>query len=134
MTRLTVICLLAAMTLGCRTRNKPSQEGKDVEGSVPVAMHPEIDNRIRYVKHHTERTPDGRYGVAVTIESRAEKDMSVIATMDWFANDGRHLERADSRNVLIPRGGTIVYKDSAFHPEAAKFHLALRPASTKRKR
>ena len=134
MTRTAALLILAALAFGCRTRNKPSQEGEDVEGAVPVAMHPEIDNRIRYVKHHNERTPDGRFGVAVVIESRAEKDMSVISTMDWFAADGRHLERSDSRNVLIPRGGTIVYRDSAFPPEAAKFHLALRPASMKRKR
>jgi len=134
MMRLTVICLLAALAVGCRSRNKPSKQGEDVEGTSPVAMHPEIDNRIRAVKHHMERTPDGRLAVAVTIESRAEKDMAVITTMDWFAEDGRQIERSDSRNILIPRGGTIVYKDSAFSPEAASFHLALRPASTKRKR
>lgn len=126
MTRPILLCLLAALVLGCRTRNKPAREGEDIEGSVPVAMHPKIDNRIRYVKHQMERTPDGRLAVAITLESRAKSDISVIATLDWFAADGRHLERSDSRNVLIPGGGTIVYRDSTFNPEAAKFHLALR--------
>jgi hypothetical protein len=125
---LTLLILLA----GCATRNKPSQEGTDVEGSSFVGVHPEIDNRIRYVKHHLERTPDGRLAVTVVLESRAEDDLVVIATMDWFTNDGRHLERGDSRTILIPQGGTHVYKDSAFSAEAGKFHLALRPAATHR--
>jgi hypothetical protein len=128
------LAVLLALSLGCATRNKPSQEGTDVEAAALVSAHPEIDHRIRYVKHQVERTPDGRFAITVVLESSAEDDLSVIGTTDWFAADGRHLERGDSLNFLIARGGTYVYKDSAFHPEAAKFHLALRPASTKRKR
>ena len=130
----TFILLAALAAVACSQRNRVARQSEDVEGNAPVAIHPDIDHLVRYVKHSQERLPDGRLAIKVVLASRSGKDRALIAHSEWLDGNRMPLERSDSRSLLIPSGGTIVYEDTSFTPEAERFNVSIRPASTKRKR
>jgi len=125
--------LVAVLALAaCSARNRPARADKDIEAASVVAVHPDIDNRIRVVKYSTHRTPDGRLAISVVLSSSMGKDHSLILTTDWLDDNGAILERSTPRQQLIPSGGTIVVEEESWTTEATRFTLQVRSASTKR--
>ena len=132
MLRKTIPILL--LLVACTDRNKVAREGEDVEAQAPVAVHPDINRRIRYVKHSQRRLPDGRLAIRVVLASKSTKDRPLILRTSWLDEIDDVIEQSDERQVLIPSGGTVVFEDVSWSPRAKKFNVAVRPASTKRKR
>lgn len=125
---------LLLLLVACNERNKVAREGEDVEAAAPVAIHPDINRRIRYVKHSQRRLPDGRLAIRVVLESRSTKDRPLILRTSWLDDIDDVIEQSDERQVLIPTGGTVVFEDVSWSPRATNFNVAVRAASTKRKR
>jgi uncharacterized protein YcfL len=135
MTRPTFVLFLALLAAACSSsRNRPTRTGYDAEGKSPVVVHPEIDREVRGVKHDVGRTSDGRLRILVVLENRDRRDIALIARTTWMDAAGSAIEQGPERSVLIPSGGTVLYEDVSFSREAVRFNVALRPASTDRKR
>ena len=134
MIRPTVLLLAFACAVACADRNRAARQGEDPEAGSVVVIHPGIDNRVRYVKHDVGRTDDGRLSIVVVLGSRSERDRALVVDTQWFDRKGIPIERSTARQILIPRGGTYVYEDTSYSPEAERFSVSVRQAETKRRR
>jgi uncharacterized protein YcfL len=135
MFRLNVVVSLALLAAACSSsRNRATRVGYDAEGKSPVVVHPDIDREVRGVKYDVGRTADGRLSIRVVLENRDSKDLALIARTTWMDAAGSAIEQGTQRSVLIPSGATVIYEDVSYAREAARFNVAVRPASTKRKR
>ena len=130
--RIPLLAVLVALA-ACSARNRPARSDADIEAASVVAVHPDIDNRVRLVKYSTHRTTDGRMGISVVLSSSIGSDTSLILTTDWLDEQGNILERSTPRQQLIPSGGTIVVEEESWTPAAERFTLQVRPANTSRK-
>ena len=130
--RLPLLVVLVALA-ACSARNRPGRPDQDIEAASVVAVHPDIDNRIRVVKYSTYRTSDGRMGISVVLSSSMNSDHPLILTTDWLDAQGNVLERSTPRQQLIPSGGTTIVQEESWTPAAERFTLQVRSASTTRK-
>jgi hypothetical protein len=126
--------LLLALLLGACAQHNRAAKREEFEPPIPVVVHPDIDQRVRYVRHTQERLPDGRLAIRVVLSSHSGEDLALIAETDWLKGDNAPVERSVSRSLLIPSGGTVVYEDDSYSPDVERFTVSVRPASTKRKR
>ena len=131
---LSLILVLWAAACASSKRNVPAKQGEIGEAGSPLVVHPDLDKQISYVRHTTNRTDDGRMTIALIIASRDDEDLVLVARTDWFDARGDIVEQSEARPILIASGQTYVYEDSSFSPEAARFGVSLRPATTDRKK
>lgn len=132
----TLVLSLVLVIAACKgsKRNVPAKQGELGEVGSPLVVHPDIDKQIRYVRHSTNRTDDGRMTIALIIASRDDEDLVLVARTDWFDKEGAVVEQSAAHPILIASGQTYVYEDSSFSPDAMRFGVSLRPATTKRKK
>ncbi len=114
------------VAVGC-ARHDVAAHDDDVQAESVLAVHPRVDNRIRYVSHDLGRTSDGRLSVVVRIASRSWRDVALIAKTTWFDKGGGVVEESTPRTIVIPSGDTFVFEDVSFSPQAARFHVSLIP-------
>ena len=135
MSRLIAVLSLALLAAACSSsRNRPTRVGYDAEGKSPVVVHPDIDREVRGVKYDVGRTADGRLSIRVVLENRGDEDIALIARTTWMDAAGSAIEQGPQRSLLIPSGASQIYEDESYAREAARFNVALRAASTERKR
>lgn len=127
------LCALLALGAGCRSRNKPTKEGRWPEGVSPMTVHPKIDHRVRMANYDMHRTDDGRLKILVTIENGSRKDITVIAYTDWMDKDGNVVERSIDTPIVLPSGTTKLFEDSSGTARAELFSVSVRPANTTRR-
>lgn len=125
------LLLLAA---ACTDRNTVARDAEDIEAKAPLAVHKDINRRIRYVKHSQRRTDDGRLAIRVVMASKSRKDRAMIGRTSWLDGNGDVIEQSDERSFLVPSGGTYVYEDTSWNPKAQDFNVAVREANMKRKK
>ena len=124
---------LIVIGLGCSRRNRPTREGSFPEAVSPVTVHTKINGRVKMTTFSTGHTSDGRLKIRVVLQSSSTKPMTVIACADWLDKERNIIERGNDTPLVIPSGGTVMFEDSAYDPQAETFSVAVRPAHTKRK-
>ena len=132
-TSLLPLVVLATLVGGCNFRNENADRDRDVEGESLLAVHERIDHTVKYVKHATWLTADGRLRIQVVMSSKSGKDLPVILTTQWYDQGGAVIEESTPRPMIIPTGGTLVFEDSSYTQDAVSFNVSVRPMETSRK-
>ena len=127
------LLLLVLVALACSRRNRPTREGSFPEAVSPVTVHTKINGRIKMTTFTTSHTDDGRLEIAVVLQNSATKPMTVVAYTDWLDRDRNIIMHGNDETLVIPSGGTVMYRDSAWDTTAETFSVAVRPAQTKRR-
>jgi len=133
MTRLLPLVLLVAAA-ACKSRNVPAEPAPFVEGTTPLAVHPDLEDDLHYVQHTVGRTPDGRMTLKLILASDRKTAMTLVAFTIWFDENGLEIERSKERTIVLPAGSTYAYEDVSYSPKAARFNVSIRPANTSRKK
>ncbi|MHC4953241.1 MAG: putative periplasmic lipoprotein [Planctomycetota bacterium] len=128
------ILLLVLVSLACSRRNRPTREGSFPEAVSPVTVHTKINGRIKMTTFNTSHTEDGRLEIQVVLQNSATKPMTVVCYTDWLDRDRNIIRHGNDETLVIPSGGTVMYKDTAWDANAETFSVAVRPAHTKRKK
>jgi hypothetical protein len=129
-----VLPLLFGFAACSSGRYKPAEPGKNVEGQAPVTIHPEIEDKVSVVGHTSARTDDGRLYVRVTLASESKADRALIVRTHWLDESRNTVAMSDWRHVYLPGGTTVLYESTSLDARPVGYSVAVRPASTDRRR
>lgn len=129
-TVLPLLVLIAACSSG---RYGAAEKGENIEGSAPVTIHPDIDDKVSVVSHNHMRTNDGRLFVRLTLANEGKGDRSLLLQTSWLDESRVTIDQSNWRNIYLAGGTTTVYESSSLDTRPVGYSVAVRPASTDRR-